>query len=413
MILFLQCRKVRQMSERDDVMNTEATGASRLDPRRISKDVDGAIERALTEQRLVGTVVLIAQDGKLLYHRAAGLADREERRSMSEDTIFRYSSLTKPIVSATAMALLERGQLDLDAPVTRWIPEFRPKTPQGTEAAITIRQLLTHTAGLTYGMNQPPDGPYHRAGVSDGIAEPGLSIEEQLRRLASVPLAYVPGERWGYSLALDVLGEVIARAGGAPLPALIERFITGPLRMSDTAFVVRDRKRLAGAYVDGPPPRPMKDPDVVPFGEGSGIRYSPSRIFNEKSYPSGGAGMAGTAPDFLTFLEAIRSGGGGVLTGDSTRAMMSNQIGALRIDVEPTPSWGFGFGGAVLVDRQLAGVPQGVGTWKWGGVYGHHWFVDPVNRLTVVALTNTAVEGLFGRFVPDLMAGVYGVAPRS
>jgi CubicO group peptidase (beta-lactamase class C family) len=87
--------------------------------------------------------------------------------------------------------------------------------------------------------------------------------------------------------------------------------------------------------------------------------------------------------------------------------MMSNQIGSLRIDTEPTPSWGFGFGGAVLMDPQLASVPQGAGTWKWGGVYGHHWYVDPAKRLTVVALTNTAVEGLFGRFVTDLMDAVY------
>jgi CubicO group peptidase (beta-lactamase class C family) len=181
--------------------------------------------------------------------------------------------------------------------------------------------------------------------------------------------------------------------------------------MSDTAFLVRDRKRLATAYVDGSPPRLMQDPDVVPFGAGSGIRYSPGRIFNPDSYPSGGAGMAGTAPDLLTFLETIRRGGGAVLSSDSARAMMSNQIGSLRIDVEPTPSWGFGFGGAVLIDRQLAGVPQGVGTWKWGGVYGHHWFVDPVSQLTVAALTNTAVEGLFGRFVPELMTAVYGVPP--
>jgi len=399
--------------ERDDIVSIEETASSKLDAARLSKDVDSAIERALNEQRLVGLVVLIAQDGKLIYRRAAGWADREERRPVSQETIFRYSSLTKPIVSATAMALLERGQLHLDAPVTRWIPEFRPQSPQGGEAIITIRQLLTHTAGLTYGLFQPADGPYHRAGVSDGLAEPGLVMEDQLRRLASVPLVYVPGERWGYSLALDVLGEVIARAGGAPLPTLVERFITGPLHMSDTAFVVRDPKRLAVAYVDGPPPRRMQDPDVVPFGEGSGIRYSPSRIFNERSYPSGGAGMAGTAPDFLTFLEAIRRGGGGALTSDSTRAMMSNQIGSLRTDTERTPSWGFGFGGAVLMDRQLAGVPQGVGTWKWGGVYGHHWYVDPTNQLTVVALTNTALEGLFGRLVPDLMAAVYGTPPPS
>ena len=386
-------------------MKTEETAPSVLHPDRLSERVDAAID--LTAQRLVGAVVLIASDGKLVYRRAAGFADREERRVMSEDTIFRFSSLTKPIVSATAMALLERGRLDLNAPVTRWIPEFRPKTPDGREAVITIRQLLTHTAGLTYSLFQPADGPYHRAGVSNGIAEPGLSIEEQLQRLGSVPLSYVPGEKWGYSLGLDVLGEVIARAGGAPLPSLVEQLVTGPLSMSDTGFAVRDPKRLATPYVDGLPPRRMQDPDVVPFGDGVGIRYSPSRIFHEKSYPSGGAGMAGTAADFVTFLETIRRGGGSVLTPDSTRLMMSNQIGSLRIDTEPTPSWGFGFGGAVLMDPQLAGVPQGAGTWKWGGVYGHHWYVDPTKRLTVVALTNTAVEGLFGRFVTDLMDAVY------
>jgi CubicO group peptidase (beta-lactamase class C family) len=342
-----------------------------------------------------------------VYRRAAGWADREERRAASEATIFRYSSLTKPIVTATALALLERGQLELDAPATRWIPEFRPKTPQGTAALITVRQLLTHTAGLTYGMFQPPDGPYHRAGVSDGIAEPGLSMTEQLRRLGSVPLIYAPGERWGYSLALDVLGEVLARAGGAPLPTLVEEFITGPLQMSDTGFAVRDPSRLATPYVDGSPPRRMLDPDVVPFGAGVGIRYSPSRILDARSYPSGGAGMAGSAPDFLKFLETIRVGGGSVLTSNSARAMMSNQIGSLRIDTEPTPSWGFGFGGAVLMEPELARLPQGAGTWKWGGVYGHHWFVDPTRQLTVVALTNTAVEGLFGQFVADLLAGIY------
>jgi CubicO group peptidase (beta-lactamase class C family) len=330
------------------IMRPEETVPSVLHPDRLSQQVDTAIEQQLTAQRLVGAVVLIASDGKLVYRRAAGFADREERRVMSEDTIFRFSSLTKPIVSATAMALLERGRLDLNAPLTRWIPEFRPKTPDGQEAVITVRQLLTHTAGLTYGLFQPADGPYQRAGVSDGIAEPGLSIEEQLQRLGSVPLVYMPGEKWGYSLGLDVLGEVIARAGGAPLPALVERLVTAPLSMSDTGFAVRDPKRLATPYVDGLPPRRMKDPDVVPFGDGVGIRYSPSRIFHEASYPSGGAGMAGTAADFVTFLETIRRGGGSVLTPDSTRLMMSNQIGSLRIDTEPTRSWGFGFGGAVL-----------------------------------------------------------------
>ena len=179
----------------------------------------------------------------------------------------------------------------------------------------------------------------------------------------------------------------MARAGGASLPTLVERLVTGPLRMKHTGFTVSDPARLVTAYVDGAPPRRMADPDVVPFG--------------------GGAGMAGAAPDFLTFLETLRQGGGAILTSDSVRAMMANQIGALRVNVELTPSWGFGFGGAVLMDPQLAGVPQAAGTWKWGGVYGHHWYVDPRNRLSVVTLTNTALEGMAGGFVVQLMNAVY------
>ncbi|WP_158815626.1 serine hydrolase [Methylocapsa sp. S129] len=373
----------------------------------LSQRVNAVIERALAERRLVGGVVLIAQDGDVVYRRAAGLADREAKRPMREDAIFRFSSLTKPIVSAAAMALVERGQLALDTPTTQWLPTFRPKLPDGSEPAITIRQLLTHTAGLSYSFFQPADGPYQRAGVSDGIAEPGLSIEEELERLARVPLSYAPGAAWGYSVALDVLGEIIARAGGAALPAIVEQLVTAPLRMADTGFAVRDLGRLAVSYVDGAPPRRMGDPDVVAFGDGAGIRFSPSRILDAASFASGGAGMAGTAADFLAFLETLRRGGGGILTPDSVRAMMSNQIGALRINTEVTPSWGFGFGGAVLIDPILAGTLQSIGTWKWGGVYGHHWFVDAQRRLTLAALSNTAIEGMAGNFVGELRNAVY------
>ena len=298
--------------------------------------------------------------------------------------------------------------LDLDDTAVRWLPEFRPKTPQGGEAVITLRQLLTHTAGLTYGFFEADDGPYHRAGVSDGLAESGLSMQEELTRLASVPLAFAPGTAWGYSLGLDVLGEIMSRATRTSLPALVEELVTIPLGLSDTGFAPRDLHRLATPYVDGMPPRRMKDPDIVAFGPGSGIRFSPSRILDHRSFTSAGTGMVGTATDFLTFLESLRTGGGGILTADSVRQMMSNQIGALRINVEATPSWGFGFGGAVLVDPAMAQAPQGVGTWKWGGVYGHHWYVDPQSGLTVVALSNTAIEGMTGGFVTELTESVYG-----
>lgn len=373
----------------------------------LSQNVDAAVDAAIAQNRLVGVVVLVARDGKIAHRRAAGLADREERRAMTPESIFRFSSLTKPIVSAAALGLIERGALRLDDPVTRWLPKFRPRLADGRYPPITIHQLMTHTGGLTYGFFQPPDGSYHRARISDGIAEPGLSMEDELARLASVPLAFEPGARWGYSLGLDVLGEILARASGEPLDELVRRLVTGPLEMTDTAFRVRDDRRLVTPYADGSPPLRMRELEIVPFGEGAGIRFAPARIFDTASFASGGAGMAGTATDFLRFLETVRLGGGKVLSADSAHSMMSNQIGSLRIDVEETPSWGFGFGGAVLLDPQLARVPQSAGTWKWGGVYGHHWYVDPGNRLTVVSLSNTAVEGMTGLFTAELMNAIY------
>lgn len=376
----------------------------------LSARVDAAIEHALAAQGLIGAVVLIARDGDIIHRRAAGFADREAGQPMRDDTIFRLSSLTKPIVAAAALALVERGRINLDEPVTRWLPEFRPTLADGSAAVITSRQLLTHTAGLSYSFFQAAGGPYERAGVSDGLAEPGMSLDEELKRLATVPLSNVPGTQWGYSVALDVLGAVLARAAGEPLPNLVESLITGPLGMRDTAFVVRDLGRLAAPYVHGARPRRMADPDLVLLGPGALARFAPSRILDPRSFPSGGAGMAGTATDFIGFLESIRQGGGPILTPQSAHSMMSNRIGKLRIDLELTPSWGFGFGGAVLMDPELAGVPQSAGTWKWGGVYGHHWYVDPALKLTVAALTNTTVEEMGSDFVLGLRDAVYGRA---
>jgi CubicO group peptidase (beta-lactamase class C family) len=203
-------------------------------------------------------------------------------------------------------------------------------------------------------------------------------------------------------------GRGLSRASGVPLASIVEQLVTAPLQMAHTGFVVRDPARLAKEYIDGTPPRLMGDPDAVPFGEFSEIRYSPSRIFDKCSFTSGGSGMVATAGDFLKFLETLRQGGGTILQPNSVRAMMSNQIGELRINIESTPSWGFGFGGAVLLDPKQAKVPQAAGTWKWGGVYGSHWYVDSLSRLSVVVLSNTALEGMTGAFVGDLMNAVYG-----
>ncbi|TIX89613.1 serine hydrolase domain-containing protein [Rhizobium sp. P44RR-XXIV] len=371
----------------------------------LAEGVNAAVDSALADKRLVGTVVLVARDGELVYRRAAGLADRENKVAVREDTIFRLASITKPIVAITAMLLVEQGRIGLDDPITKWLPDFRPRLPDGGEATILIRHLLTHTSGLGYTFAEEQDGPYHRAGVSDGLDTPGLAIAENLRRLSSVPLLFAPGENWRYSLAMDVLGGVIEKETGRALGDVVAELVMKPLGLSDTAFSVRDRSRLSANYVNGDPqPQRMEDGTLVPILDGV-IRFAPDRIFDPGSYHSGGAGMAGTAHDILTILEAIQRGGAPLLAADTVKAMMTDQadghMQALQAGV------GFGYGWSVITDPLAAQVPFSTGTIKWGGVYGHSWFVDPRKKLTVVALTNTALEGMWGQFTIDLAKAVY------
>lgn len=377
------------------------TGSRPLDRDFVDRVVDSAIEAG----RIVGAVILVARRGEILYSRAAGLADRAAKKPMTADAIFRLASVTKPVVATAALALVETGVIDLDDPVAKFIPEFRPKLADGSDPVISIRQLLTHTAGLDYGFRQASDGPYHRAYVSDGLDQPGLSMVENLERIASVPLSYVPGTGWSYSVAMDVLGEAMARSTGASLPELADRLVAQPLGMHDAAFTVRNRSRLVTPYADGPGKAvEMGKHHRVPFGNGA-ISFSPGRVFDPASFASGGTGMNGTAGDVLKLLEALRSGGGPVIRPETAAVMTSDAIPGLETTM---PGWGWGLGFAVLRDPLAASTPQTAGTWRWGGVYGHSWFVDPALDLTVVALTNTAIAGMTGAFPDALRDAIYG-----
>lgn len=376
----------------------------------LSIRLHDVVQQALDERRLVGAVVLVARDGELVHRQAAGFADRESARPMDVETVFRLASVSKPIVSTAALALVAQGRLDLDTGIERWLPEFRPRLPDGRPACITARQLLSHTAGLGYRFFEADaDGPYAQAGVSDGMDASGIGLEENLRRLASVPLLYEPGTAWGYSLATDVLGALIEHVQGMPLNEAVHQLVTGPLAMADTGFVVRGPQRVATAYVnDAPQPHRLAEGETVSAFEGTvGIAYSPARIFDAQAFPSGGAGMAGTAGDFLRLLEALRQGGGTLLPGELVAEMERDQTGGL--DLPDAPGFGFGLGFSVLRDPRLAMSPESEGTWRWGGAYGHAWFVDRVQGLSVVAFTNTLYEGMSGRFVSDLRDAVYGV----
>lgn len=373
----------------------------------VHKSVNEVIDRTLEEKRIVGTVVQIALGGNLVYSRPAGWADREQKRPMQENALFRYASVTKPIVSTAALVLISQGRLRLNDLVEKWLPAFRPKLPNGQDASMTVHHLMTHTAGLTYRFFQEEKGTYELAGVSDGMDLAGISLEENLQRLASVPLLYEPGKMWRYSIATDVLGAVIEKVTGMPLSEAVRVLVTHPLSMTDTDFKAVDTDRLTTAYADSAEePRRLHDFDTVPFMEGTaGFLLSPNRFTDKTAYPSGGAGMIGSAGDFLKLLEALRQGGNPILPRALVTEMTTNQIGDLVMPY--WPGRGFGLGFTLLKDPALANTPESPGTWRMGGTYGHSWFVDPSEELSVVAFTNTALEGMSGRFTTELCESVY------
>lgn len=368
----------------------------------IAKRVDTLIDRVIEEERITGAVVLVYQDGEPILEKAAGFADREAGVPVRLDTIFRYASVTKPIVAVTALAMIEKGLLKLDDRVSHYLPWFRPKTPDGGEGAITIRHLLTHTSGLLYdpALELLPEGQR----MTLGLGNTDLSLEDNFSRHNAIPLAFAPGSRWAYSFATDILGGVIAAVHGDTLEAAVVHHIADPLGMADARFHVTDPERLAFAYADHPD-RPVRMPDPWVSGDEERWRtvFSPGRIFNPKAFQSGGAGMVGTAGNVMRLLEMLCSGGASLLKPETAKAALSNQIG----DIEGEPGYRFTFVGGLVVDPAAAMTSLPKGAIQWGGVYGNTWFIDPAERLTVVSLTNNALEGCTGAYPEMLRAAVY------
>ncbi len=371
-----------------------------------------SVQRLLQQvhpQRLVGAVVLVREHGALRHASATGLADRESATPMQRDQLFRLASVSKPLLTTVILGLVAEGVLDLDAPVQRWLRDFRPALADGSTPAISLRQLLSHSSGLGYRfLEADAKGPYARAGVSDGMDANPLSLADNVRRIAQAPLLFAPGSQWLYSLGVDVAGAVAEAATGESLQALFERLLAAPLGLRDTAFAARNAARLATPYVsDTPQPHRLREGEVVaPFEGTVGIEYSLARATDASRFPSAGAGLVGSADEVMAVLEALRDvQRSGLLPPALAAEMASPQVGEQG---PPEPAgWGFGLGFAVLRDAAASGTPQNVGTWRWGGAYGHSWFVDPARGLSVVALTNTLYEGMDGAFVDELRDAVY------
>ncbi len=369
----------------------------------IAQRIDAAVQSALDEKRIVGAVIAVMQDGELAHIKAYGQSDREAGRAMRADDIFRLASITKPIVTAAALRMIELGKLALDTPVTDILPDFKPKTPDGATPTITIRHLLTHTAGLSYDFLQPESGPYNTIKVSAGI-DGDITMDENLGRMVQAGLTFPPGAMWLYSVAIDVLGAVLAKLEGTDVEGAVQKYVTGPLGMTDTSFHVTDAARLVQPYSNAAPePVRIGDDFQQPFVPGCApINLGISRAFNRNAFQGGGGCMNGKALDIVRFLDAIRAGGDPILSAETTTAMMSNQIGPLRILFDPTGNTAFGFGGSILLNPAASGSFLSPGSWQWGGVWGHSWHVDPTRKLTIVNLTNTTLEGMVGQLVRDV-----------
>lgn len=393
-----------------------------LSPERLER-LTAQLQEYVDGGDVAGLVVLVARDGKIVYEEALGQRDIAAGEAMTLDTIFRIASQTKAIVSAGVMLLQDEGELLVEDPVGKYLPEWMetsvavPKDGGGydvvpAERPITIRDLLTHTSGVPYGawINPVSGDAWGDAGI-DGwyFASEDEPIREIVRRMASLPMAAQPGTEWIYGNNIEVLGALIEEVSGQPLDTFLQERFFGPLGMDDTQFFLPESEadRLAVVYdrtdEGGLEPAPdtgamWTQGDYV-IGEGPAVTFS------------GGAGLLSTAHDYATFLEMVRNEGVGpdgerILSPMAVELMTTDHTGA----IEFRPGAGFGYGFQVALDQGVLGVPGNEGEFRWGGAYHSTYWVDPEAELVVTYFTQLGqdTEGLddYGKLRALLYAAI-------
>jgi len=354
------------------------------------------------KQQLAGAVVLIARQGKVAYFKAWGRMDLDEDLPMRRDTIFRIASMTKPITSTAVLILHEEARFFLNQPVSRYIPELQRNLRvytgmQGSRAQyteqdrpISIRHLLTHTSGFTYGIfgETPVDMAYQEA----RIFLPDL--DGMVQKLGDLPLLFQPGERWNYSVSTDVLGKLIENVTGMPLDEFFEKRIFRPLGMKDSGFHVTEEKigRAATIYT----------PKATQGGLDMSIdtRKNPFTSRRPRRL-SGGGGLYSTAMDYLRFCQMILNGGElqgtRILSPKTVQLMAQNHVG----DLYTQKGYGFGLGFAVHTDQGQSGSIESEGTLSWGGIFNTTFFIDPEEELIAIAMSQLSPHNhlnMAGRF---------------
>ena len=354
--------------------------------------IDQFLQGYVDKNQIAGAVALVMRDGRVVYERAVGWADKEAGRRMTTDAIFRIASQSKALTSTAILALVEDGKIGLDDAVSRYIPEFAHTTVAiksdtgrvivAAKRAITIRDLLTHTAGISYGTDSLVGPLYSAKGLGPAAgwgwytADKNEPICTTIERLATLPFVEQPGEKWVYGYNTDILGCVVERAAGIPLDQFIRTRITEPLGMMDTFFFLppEKRQRLTAVYLSDSAGHAQRAPNG-PRGQGDYVD-GPRRSF------AGGAGLLSTARDYARFLQMLLNGGeldgARILSPKTIDLMTTNQVAV------PFRS-GQGFGLAFSTNERVgADGLASVGTWGWGGAYGSIYKVDPKEHLVMV-----------------------------
>ena len=378
-----------------------------FDPDRLDR-VEAFARRFVDDDLMVGTDVLVARRGKVALRSMAGFADREAGTPVADDTLWRFYSMTKPITSVAVMQLAEAGKLRLRDPLSRFLPSFGsmevfvggtaddPETVPA-ERPITIAHLLTHTAGLTYSFLQQHtvDEIYRNSGMD--VLNFSGGLETVIESLAGLPLRHQPGSRWSYSMATDVLGRVVEVVSGMSLADYLQCNILDPVGMPDTSFGVADGNidRFAACYAPNPG---ALAPELLDAPATS--------AFRSPGWSSGGGGLVSTMADYHRFCQMLLAGGmsdGGRIIGPRTLdLMMRNHLpGGVDLTVYGDPLYhegffdgvGFGLGFAVVDDAVAGRVHATEGECSWGGLASTAFWVDPVEEISAVFLTQLVPSG--------------------
>jgi CubicO group peptidase (beta-lactamase class C family) len=376
-------------------------------PERINRITDHLNRNFVEPGKIAGCQTLIARHGHVAYFKSMGMMDRERRKPTADDTIFRLYSMTKPITSIALMMLYEHGHFQLNDPVSRFIPGWREHKvwvsgvgaemqTAAPEKPMTMRNVLSHTGGLTYGAtNHPVDRIYREVGVNRGAGETLATFAE---KLAKVPLRYAPGERWMYSLSTDVCGYLVEAISGKRFDHFLQENIFDPLDMKDTSFFVAERKldRFAANY-ERQPDKTLKlidDPER-------------STYLRQPTFFSGGGGLTGTTADYFRFCEMLRRGGeldGTRILGPRTLDLMhrnhlagGKDLASMAIGAFSETAYegvGFGLGFAMTLGEVEAGT-LGAGDYYWGGAASTIFWVDPKEDLVAVFMTQLMPSATF------------------